>query len=214
MMAITSMMPKRKRAFPLGTMFPIVYKYYTFLCEIPKGTSAKNEIKLDLEYNPIVQDRINDKARFYHEPIPWNYGCIPQTWEHPSGVDPLTGVCGDGDPIDVIEIGDRKFDIGDARHIRILGSLALIDQGETDWKIIAVDLNDPLSKSIETIFDIPDIVDSIRVWFRDYKIPDGKPRNEFALDGKPLDSDQTEEIVEISHEHWKDLFTTSQTGSH
>ncbi len=36
------------------------------------------------------------------------------------------------------------------------------------------------------VSDIPETVASITEWFRDYKLPDGKPPNKFALDGKPL----------------------------
>lgn len=32
---------------------------------------------------------------------------------------------------------------GDVIHVKILGVLALIDEGATDWKIIAINVNDP-----------------------------------------------------------------------
>lgn len=32
---------------------------------------------------------------------------------------------------------------GEVIRVKILGILALIDQGETDWKIIAINVNDP-----------------------------------------------------------------------
>lgn len=32
---------------------------------------------------------------------------------------------------------------GEVVRVKILGILALIDQGETDWKIIAINVNDP-----------------------------------------------------------------------
>lgn len=32
---------------------------------------------------------------------------------------------------------------GEVVHVKILGILALIDQGETDWKLIAINMNDP-----------------------------------------------------------------------
>lgn len=31
------------------------------------------------EHNPIKQDEKKGKARLYHGPIFWNYGCLPQT---------------------------------------------------------------------------------------------------------------------------------------
>ena len=43
---------------------------------------------------------------FPHKGYIWNYGAIPQTWEYPEHIDPDTKCRGDGDPVDVIEIGD------------------------------------------------------------------------------------------------------------
>jgi inorganic pyrophosphatase len=31
-----------------------------------------------------MQDEKKGKARLYHGPIFWNYGCLPQTWEDPN----------------------------------------------------------------------------------------------------------------------------------
>lgn len=45
--------------------------------------------------NPIAQDIKNGNLRFYHGPIFWNYGCIPQTWEDPNVKDIHTNTCGD-----------------------------------------------------------------------------------------------------------------------
>ena len=36
----------------------------------------------------------------------------------------------------------------------MLGTLALIDDGETDWKLLAIDVNDPLAKSLNDIGDV------------------------------------------------------------
>ncbi|ERE88798.1 inorganic pyrophosphatase 2 [Cricetulus griseus] len=32
---------------------------------------------------------------------------------------------------------------GDVIHVKVLGILALIDEGATDWKVIAINVNDP-----------------------------------------------------------------------
>lgn len=37
----------------------------------------------------------------------------------------------------------KIFSRGEVIHVKILGILALIDQGETDWKLIAISVNDP-----------------------------------------------------------------------
>ena len=33
--------------------------------------------------------------------------------------------------------------------MKILGTIALIDEGETDWKVFCIDVNDPLAKEME-----------------------------------------------------------------
>lgn len=41
--------------------------------------------------------------------------------------------------------------------MKILGILALIDQGETDWKIIAINVNDPEASKIHGKSNFPEI---------------------------------------------------------
>ena len=38
---------------------------------------------------------------------------------------------------------------GDVKQVKILGTIALIDEGETDWKVFCIDVNDPLAKDME-----------------------------------------------------------------
>jgi hypothetical protein len=39
-------------------------------------------------------------------------------------------------------------------QVKILGTLALIDEGETDWKLIAIDINDPLASRLNDVEDV------------------------------------------------------------
>lgn len=80
--------------------------------------------------------------------------------------DPVTGANGDNDPIDVCEIGQRVAKRGDVIQVKVgliewltifnqvLGILALIDEGETDWKLIAIDVADPMADSLHDIQDV------------------------------------------------------------
>ena len=52
--------------------------------------------------------------------------------------DTHTNCKGDGDPIDVCEIGSKVHQRGAIIRVKILGTLAMIDEGETDWKILAI----------------------------------------------------------------------------
>ena len=42
-------------------------------------------------------------------------------------------------------------------------------------------------------------------WFRIYKIPDGKPPNEFAFLGDAKPREFALEVIEETHEHWKKM---------
>lgn len=42
-------------------------------------------------------------------------------------------------------------------------------------------------------------------WFRIYKIPAGKPANEFAFNGKFKDREFAEKVIDETHEFWKAL---------
>merc|ERR1712205_81127 len=79
-------------------------------------------------------------ARLYHGPIFWNYGCLPQTWEDPNvkGDADVNGAFGDDDPVDVVEIGAASLDMGSVTPVKPLAVLSMIDDGELDWKVIAI----------------------------------------------------------------------------
>lgn len=34
------------------------------------------------------------------------------------------------------------------KQVKILGVMALLDEGETDWKLIAIDINDPMADKV------------------------------------------------------------------
>ena len=121
-------------------------EYFNFISEIPKFTKAKMEMSTKSQFNPIMQDMKKGKLRDYHGPIFWNYGCLPQTWENPEVLHPALNCKGDNDPLDVVEIGSKALCCGSITQVKVLGVLAMIDDGELDWKLIAIDVNDPLSE--------------------------------------------------------------------
>lgn len=104
--------------------------------EIPKGTVAKMEIATKEEHNPIKQDSKDGKLRVIkYGKFPFNYGAIPQTWENPNEKHEATGLQGDNDPIDVVELSPGPLSEGGVIPLKVLGALALIDEGELDWKV-------------------------------------------------------------------------------
>ena len=118
---------------------------------------------------------------------------------------------GDNDPLDVVEVGTEALACGSVTPVRILGALGLIDCGELDWKLIAVNTHDPLV-TVHGVKDLQDLsrvlphhVDGIREWFRWYKRPDGKSLNEYALQGRAVDREGALEVVRETHSQWKRL---------
>lgn len=179
---------------------------YNAVIEIPKMTKAKMEVATKEPNNPIAQDVKKGKLRDYHGPIFWNYGCLPQTWEDPNEEHPELKCFGDDDPIDVVEIGSKALAMGTVAEVKPLGVIAMIDDGELDWKVIAIATDDELAKEYNDIDDVPAAVkDGIREWFRWYKTPDDKPLNGFGFDEKWLDAKEAGEVIEETHEAWKKL---------
>lgn len=178
--------------------------FYNMICEIPKDTSAKMEINLNMDFNPIIQDTINGNPRFYsYGNIHWNYGAIPQTFEDSKHIFEETGLPGDGDPIDIIDIGTKKFNIGEIIKVKVLGVVPLIDEGETDWKIIGININDNNFNNYNDINDInKEEINRILDWFKNYKYNSKGIINEIAMDGKLQNKQFAKKIINIGHFHW------------
>ena len=177
------------------------------LIEIPKNTKPKMEVAIKEQKNPIAQDMKKGKLRDYHGPIFWNYGMLPQTWENPHVVHPETKCAGDNEPVDVVEIGADAIAQGAVEPVKVLGVLAMIDDRELDWKVIASRTADPLAQELKDISDVeakcPGVISGIRVWFRWYKTPDGKPLNAFGYEERALDKKRDTEVMAETHEAWK-----------
>lgn len=113
---------------------------------------------------------------------------------------------------------------GEVIKVKVLGTLALIDEGETDWKVIVINTEDPeagsfnsrdnlkikvvyvagkYAKTVQAFWnffffsfspfhaDIDDVrqlkpgyLEATVDWFKRYKVPDGKPENQFAFNGE------------------------------
>jgi len=198
--------------------------YVNFICEIPKNTAKKFEITRNVPGNPIMQDTNKDGSlREYQWPpidvdplgprMMWNYGALPQTWEDPShaehditidGEHPM----GDNDPIDAIELGADPMSVGKVAAVKILCVLALVDSGETDWKLIVVRVDNPLFSGINTLADLKKSphygeVAKIRDWLRYYKMPTKGTQNTFGFnDGEEQDEKYALEKVALTHELW------------
>jgi len=179
-----------------------------FVCEIPAGVTAKLEVNKKLPHNPIMQDTKKGALRYYTYGSPFfNYGMLPQTWEDPSKKG-FNGTAGDNDPLDVMEIGSRPFKMGEMRAVKVLGDLELIDQGELDHKIIAIDAADPMASKINSIADLkthmPGVLDKLVEWLKMYKTTEGKGVN-FLTSDTPKTALEAAAVVAECHASWKAL---------
>ncbi|KAL4897692.1 inorganic pyrophosphatase [Aspergillus ambiguus] len=186
------------------------------IVEIPRWTNAKQEISKEEYLNPIKQDVKKGKLRYVRNCFPhkgylWNYGAFPQTWEDPNSVHPETKANGDNDPLDVCEIGELVGYPGQIKQVKVLGVMALLDEGETDWKVIVIDVNDPLAPKLNDVEDVerhlPGLLRATNEWFRIYKIPDGKPENQFAFSGECKNKKYAMEVIRECADAWEKLIT-------
>ena len=180
------------------------------IVEIPKWSRAKFEIATGEDLNPIKQDTKKGHLREYnYGDMLFNYGCFPQTWEDPAHITKECDAKGDNDPIDAMEIGTQIFSTGSVVRVKVLGCLAMIDDGETDWKVLCINVEDPLAAQLDDISDveaaIPGLIGVMREWLRNYKVIDGKPLNQFGLEEKAMDKAFTLGVVEETHVFWKQL---------
>ena len=107
--------------------------------------AAPVKYEMDKDSGAIFVDRFVHTAMFY----PGNYGFVPHT------------LGGDGDPVDVLVLGDLPIIPGAVIPVRPVGVLMMEDDGGMDEKIVAV----PTSKmhpSFEAIQDVNDIAESKR----------------------------------------------------
>ncbi len=126
---------------------------FNTIVEVPKGSENKYEI--DKETGLISLDRANYSAASY----PFDYGFVPQTlWE-------------DNDPLDVVIFSTFPLYPGILVEVRPVAVMEMIDDGESDYKIIAVPAED---KRWDDVQDLEDLnghrLKEIKHFFETYKM--------------------------------------------
>lgn len=136
--------------------------------EIPAGTNKK------FEYNPISKqfeiDKKNGKDRVVqYLPYLGNYGYFPSTYSNPEKG-------GDGDALDVLVLSE-SVETGTVLEVIPIAVLKLKDDGELDYKIIVIPVND--SKQIIKVKSFadfsrkhPEVKRIIELWFLNYNKDD------------------------------------------
>lgn len=85
----------------------------------------------------------------------------------------------------------------------------MVDDGETDWKLFVLNVQDPLANLIHTPQDLqrylPGAVEAAREYFRVYKVCTDKEPNNFGLGEKVMSAEYALAVIEETHGFWKKL---------
>jgi inorganic pyrophosphatase len=120
--------------------------------EIPKG--SRNKYEADHDTGIIWLDRLLFTATQY----PADYGYVPDT------------LADDGDPLDVLVLGDEPTFPGCHIRARAVGAFLMTDEKGRDTKVLSVPATDPRWESVHDIGDLqPFLLDEIRHFFEVYK---------------------------------------------
>lgn len=137
------------------------------IIEINKG--SKNKYEIDKETGLIMLDR----AMYTTQDYPFDYGFVPQTlWD-------------DGDPLDVLVLTTYPLAPGILVKVRPVAVVNMIDDGDSDAKVIAVPTKDP---RWDEVIDLKDInkhtIKEIEHFYKTYKNLQNKIVEINGIDGK------------------------------
>jgi inorganic pyrophosphatase len=155
--------------------------------EVPLG-GEPIKYEIDKPSGAMFVDRFLYTSMRY----PCNYGFVPHTLSL------------DGDPIDVMCVGQRSLVPGSVLRARPIGVLMMEDDGGQDEKILAVPHNKLTSyyDKIKTMDDLPDIlIERIAHFFEHYK--DLEPNKWVKIDAWH-GVDKAHELIEASVKRYKE----------
>jgi len=130
---------------------------FNTIIEIPKNSNNKYEI--DKDTGLIKLDRANYSSAGY----PFDYGFAPQTlWD-------------DGDPLDVVVLTTYPLYPGILVNVRPVAVMEMIDCGDSDYKIIAVPVDDKRWDDVKDLSDLnKHMLKEFTHFFETYKALKGK----------------------------------------
>ena len=162
---------------PLGDR---IEEHFSAVIEIPKGSKMKYE--LDKDTGLLRVDRILHSAVHY----PANYGFLPRTY------------CEDGDPLDVLVLGQEPVVPLCVMRARAIGVLAMSDEKGRDDKVIAVHVDDPEYEPYRDIAELPrHRLKELERFFLDYKALENKVVNVENLRGRAPAEDIVREAARL-----------------
>jgi len=162
---------------PLGDR---IEEHFSAVIEIPKGSKMKYE--LDKDTGLLRVDRILHSAVHY----PANYGFLPRTY------------CDDGDPLDVLVLGQEPVVPLCVMRARAIGVLGMSDEKGRDDKVIAVHVDDPEYEPYRDIAELPrHRLKELERFFLDYKALENKVVNVEDLKGRARAEDIVREAARL-----------------
>ena len=125
------------------------------IIEIRKG--ERNKYEMDKKTGYLTLDRVNGTTLGY----PADYGYIPET------------LCEDGDPLDGLLVIDESVPHNVVVPARPIGVLYMIDDDESDEKIICVPADDVSKDHIKDLADLGDnfqkVIEHFYSHYKDWK---------------------------------------------
>lgn len=119
--------------------------------EIPQGSRLK--VEWDRKRAAFTLDRV--EPSIFAKPC--NYGFIPQTLDE------------DGDELDTLIICPEPLSTGVWLEAKIIGVMKFVDDGEVDDKIVVVPADNRDDDRINSLEDIPQLVQQLEHHFTHYK---------------------------------------------
>lgn len=161
---------------------------FNTIIEIPKGSNNKYEI--DKETGLIALDRAN----YSSAPYPVDYGFAPQTlWD-------------DDDALDIIVLTTWPLDVGIVVRVRPVAVMEMIDDGDSDFKVITVPRDDKRWDNVQDLDNVnPHTIKEIEHFFETYKKLKGK-ENTVEIKGFKGKAEAIE-AVKKSIDLYKDKFS-------
>jgi len=115
---------------------------------------SRNKYEIDENTGRVRLDRVLYSAMAY----PAEYGSLEKT------------LAKDGDPLDILVIGTEPSYPGCLVPARVLGYLAMIDNGFEDYKLISVVACDPRYDEVNELEDLSSfLLEEIKDFFENYK---------------------------------------------
>lgn len=170
-------------SLPLGDKAPEIVNV---VIEVPRG--SQNKYEFDEKLGVFKLDRVLYSP--FHYPL--DYGFIPQTRSE------------DGDHLDALVIGSDPIQPGFLLEARPIAVLRMIDGGDPDFKILAVQKDNPRFDTIHDLKDIeawqPHLLKEVAHFFEHYKDLQGKKTE---IQGWAGGAEAKEEITKAAQAYQK-----------